>query len=259
MKNTSKIIAISASIMLGLGIILTIIGVIFGGVTSAYIDSKGIHFDDHERYEKTFKFDDIKDIDVSVAFSKVAIVKSDTNKVKVNVSKRYQPKVIEKNGKLIIDSDNNKGMLKVNISLFSFKVPESTITIYLKEPDKLNTVILKQSFGEMRVEQLKAKSLQAKNHFGDMSVTGSFEELSIHNNFGNTKINTSKIKELTSNNNFGDTKVRIDDNRSNYQIDKNSQFGDIEVIGNRYQNGTIENNQINLKNNFGDTEIEFLK
>ena len=259
MKQFNQKFYLLVLILTILGFLCLILGFAFGGSATAYIDASGIHFGKYENkpYEQEIKIESLEKIDADLSMTEVKILKSDENKVVMSgANEKLKPQVEVVDGVLHINTSKKKNF---HIGIFGAVADkEATITIYIK--DDLKELKLENSYTDMKIKDINAKSLQLESSFSEVNFSGTFEELDISNDFGevtrNVKGNmTSKIE-----NDFGDIKITYDQALENYNLKCESDFGDIKINGQNWKdvlNRIAGNGNIKIENDFGDVELLF--
>lgn len=257
MHSVKLNINIVTLIVLVIGLFLIIIGLIFGAKTGFYIDQTGIQFEKTgKRYRIDKNIGEIDQLDIESSFTEIELKIGDQNRVVATGTKKSdQPNIEVRNKKLYINHSKQKGFL---IGFFHFPDRHAKITIYLTKDTKLNTSTMDISFGSVIVDQLTTKNFKIESSFSEITTNTITDKLIIDSSFGEVNATIAGASKVDVSSSFGETNLDIKGKRSEYLIEKDSSFGDIDIESNQNNQNATPNGTIFLDNSFGDINLRFL-
>lgn len=258
MNKTKKTINVVALIALIIGIVLVIIGLMFGASTSFYIDRTGAHFEGAGKsYQINKKIGDINGLDINVSFTEVEVKVGEKNMViATGMKKSNQPSIEVRNNKLYINSSKHKGFM---IGFFNFPDRHSKITIYLTKDIKLNSSVIDNSFGSVKVDNLITDKLYIDSSFGEVTTNTTTKELVVDSSFGDIHTTVTSVSKVNISSSFGEVNLDVNGSKADYRIETNSSFGEINTDSNYTNTNGTHTGTISLDNSFGDINLRFLK
>lgn len=259
MKITNKKIGLIAGIVFAIGLVLFIIGIALGGVTSATINSKGLSFTkfSSKNKETVIKLEEFNSINIDTSFTELEIIKSDNNRAVIYSSESNVPTVNIKNDTLQVKSTSNS----FAIEFLNFNVKALKIKLYVNN-EMIKKMVIQNSFGSVTSNEINVEKVEIDNNFGDTVVKNINKELRINNSFGNVKVNTNNLELINIDNSFGTVTSKINDSEINYDIDSSDSFGEIytvnEVNGKLSEYRDIKSD-VYIDSSFGEVKLVFLK
>lgn len=258
MLKKKRNINLIATIALVVGLVLVIIGLIFGASTSFYIDARGVHIEENgKHYEVEKKIGEIEDLDIDVSFTEVEIKTSDKNMVVATGTKKSdQPFVEVRNKKLYIGSSKHKGFF---IGMFHFPDRHSKITIYLKKDTMLNSTTIDTSFGSVDMNHFQTETLNISSSFGSVTTDTTTKRLTVDSSFGEINTTIKNVEKINISSSFGEINLDVFGSKGDYRIQTDSSFGEINTDDNGGVSTGTRIGTITLDNSFGDINLRFLK
>lgn len=276
MKLKNKIWMISF-ICLGAGILLLIVGTLFGGRPGFYIDNSGIHAAGENRQEgytlKKTPIDEFDNIEMDLAYADLEIVLSDNYYIEYNVESDAGKPFCEVTDKTLQFREAKQGETW-SISFFTigrFPMYDNEnyfVKLYIPKDAVLDSVLVEQSDGDIVLPNLKVKNLSLNNSYGDIRLkdikaedielflsdgdisTGKLEAdtVQIENGYGDVRVEDLQAKSLTVYMSDGDLKVNDLEAK---QIDVENSYGDVKL----QIKHSLEDYSIDILAEYGDLTI----
>lgn len=258
MLKTKRKIDIIATIALVVGLVLAIIGLIFGANTSFYIDRTGAHFEGTGKsYQVDKKFGEIDELSLDVSFTEVEFKTGEQNMVvATGMKKSNQPSIEVRNKKLYINSSKHKGFM---VGFFNFPDRHSKITVYLTKDTKLKNSIIDISFGSVKIKSMHVDKLYIDSSFGEVTTNTTSKELVVDSSFGEVNNTVTGVDKVNISSSFGEINLDVNGAKADYRIETNSSFGEINTDSNNMNTSGTHTGTITLDNSFGDINLRFLK
>ena len=281
MNTTQKVIKYLA-IAFGIFLSVTIISsVIFGVACFLNIldNNKSIEYNDSnvkisdKHYEKEFGIDEIRNLSIELNISKLYIVKGNQLGIKAdNIYEGFSADV--QNGELIISEDINldKKLFKSNRT--------SIVTLYIPEKFEFDSVTIKSGVGDINIEELNSKKIDATFGVGDFNAQNINSENTVFKGgVGDLNISNSDLGKIEYKAGIGDSDIecKLSDNskiesgvgnitlkllgsEESYYFDVEAGMGDITLNDNKIKNGNFgdkEAKEVKIKGGIGNIKINY--
>lgn len=212
--------------MIAAGILLALVGYFTGGRWLIIKDEDGFHVPSNQQLvNQTYTLDAFTRIDLQNDYGDLDIIAGGSDyKLETKVLKQQDVTYRIDNGTLIIATAARKKN-SIEFGFGNFHSP--SIKIYVPADQKLDTITINNSFGDIDIHQLHYQQLNLQQDYGDISFD--------HITGDNTKISQS----------FGD--ITLQQYTSNGTI-IDSEHGDIDI------DGTLHG-PTSISSNFGDTTL----
>lgn len=209
MKIEIRKLLIIGGILVAAGIALSALGLLFGGSTMLYIDSKGLHAGDTEKKQVEYQkiSGTVENLTVDLSTSDLEIIASDENAIEaVYMGDQMKP---------VIKQDGNKTSVMTeakatnNFPIISFGVGiinESKVKLYLDKKTMYQTTKIQVDNGKIVFEGgVKVQNLEIENHLGDLVLAGiEADNINIKLNSGKSTLENIKCKSFLSVHQLGD-------------------------------------------------------
>lgn len=280
-SNTKKIM-IMASILVGVGVVLFIIGIGIGGLT-------GNAFGGDYKFESE-KLEEFKNVELDADMYDVSFVKGESYKIEYNYLEKYgKPNQVEViDDTLYFTSHSNKWKNKFfNFDLINLfgnnEKREQQVTVYLPEKANINEVNIELDMGDLELKDLNIKDLSADLNLGDISGEklvvetsnisldmGDFEfedfvskGLEADMNLGDFDV-SGKLEGLTVvNSDMGSININTTLSKESYSYNVDVDMGDVKINRESNMSKVLENNgapnRIEVNCAMGDVELYFEK
>jgi len=242
MKNIWKIILLT----IGVGLILSIIGLATGGNRTLYWDRTGLHTTGSGISSVTeHNLGSISNIHIDAGFSDIEFVRSDSFGIELFGDNMEWVWTLEGDTLTITHYQSTRFMI-LNIDFFSNQ--RNYAKIYLPENAKLDTVNLKTGSGNIEIGNFQVSNIEIENSFGNIDLENiTSDNLKVSSNSGRftgTNINT---RILNYNNSFGDGRfnsvhaqsLNAECNSGNITF-TNCKFGEA-IVTNKFGDITADN------------------
>lgn len=233
------------SIVLFVGVILTVCGALMGGVRSISFDNGRPQVADSRQHRKEQTVKKFKNLYINTNRADVEIKQGNEYRVKQNVIGKKFATIGQESENLTIDEDA-KTKFNVGINL-SFPDPKIEITIPYDE--KINVIKVNSEDGHIKVNDIEASEMRLNGNTSDFEIRGvkvsKQTELKTAN--GEISFKNSQLNKLNSFVNSGDIEV---ENTTIADVSELSTTnGDISVK-------TTELSDSSIKTTSGDVELE---
>lgn len=276
MKLKNKIWMISF-ICLGAGILLLIVGMLFGGKPGFYFDNNGFHVVGENRREdytlKKTPIDEFENIEMNLEYADLEIILSDDYYIEYNVESDVGKPFYEVTDKTLNFYEANRKE-EWTFSFFTIGTPtmygndDYFVKLYIPKDAVLDSVTVEQADGEITLPNLKVKNLSLNNSYGDIRLkdikaedielflsdgdisTGKLEAdtVQLENTYGDVKLDDIQAKSLTVYMSDGDLKVNDLDAK---QIDIENAYGDVKLR----MKHSLEDYSLDILAEYGDLTI----
>ena len=288
MKFESKKLLKIGGILAAGGLLLAGVGALLGGMTSTYIDSKGIHVYKYE--EKKLEYQKIpgkiENLDIDFSLADLEIILADENAIEaVYYNDSAKPEIQQKGNTTTITSKSQEehrmvlmgvgnlhGNSKIKVYLDKKEAGQSLDAkvdngkIQFSGPRDFKALSLQNHLGSVKLDSVKADSVYVKLDNGDLDIsdveTGSF---TVENHLG--KINAANIRAGEGNVKNDNGRITLSD--STYtSLTAEDHLGDmaadrVNIKGGQFKNdngnitlsGAIEG-EINVTAHLGDVNIK---
>lgn len=257
MKRFYKIIGRLAGIFAVAGIILCIIGAVFGAkgmLAIAYSKDDGFKLLDAS---DVWKYEDLNmeafdSIHIDANTSEIKIVKSSSDQygVKCNINGNKEDINIRVvNGTLYIEDENDSTVFTFNF----LNSDDSEIIVFVPDSTVLKNIYLNSAVGDVEIQDIAgANILEVTTDVGDVKVKGgNYERVSLNTNVGDVTtekititeaINVlSDVGDIELNGEFlcnidletrvGDTDIETSVGEKEYNYNISTNLGDVDVFG----------------------------
>lgn len=231
MKTFYKVCLRVALVVIGLGILLTIIGVTSGGtLNNAKFGTKFIHrttntdknnvdfnvdFDTDSdvsgEYALTESYQDVKSLDFDINFGDVTIQNGSEFKIEGGDSRYFTSQVI--NGVWTIDEKDHIGFNVFGLHFGDGGINvgdyDGDVTITLPQNFQADSIKLKMGAGEIWADQLKGNEVSIDVGAGDVNIENlyAYTRSEIKVGAGNVNVDTADIKDVTINCGLGNVEI----------------------------------------------------
>ncbi|MDO4289161.1 MAG: DUF4097 family beta strand repeat-containing protein [Eubacterium sp.] len=210
MKRSTKIILITAAVLVVFGGALAAVGAALGGLqNSFYIDRQGVHQSTAEpqKLEYTKLPDQFDTLTVALSATRVEILPGSENAIEGRYGSDGEAlQITEENGAVNITASGEK---KAVIDIGGIHSSAPVLRIYLDESSAGRKVKLSLDSGEVSVKNLaQVKALEIDTGMGDVKVTAlSAKTLKLNLGAGNAEVAKAQLGELQLENHLGETKL----------------------------------------------------
>ena len=297
MNKTVKIILIVAAILLPVGVVVTLLGVFFGGSMGWSINTgsqKGVIMSGVSEESMDLKeFDSLK---IDVTSADVNIMRGDSFGISYRTRKGDEPKVSEENGTLTVtqpseivtffsfdpdvksnsytitipdgsgeislDAVSSSGDIMVDRIKVSGDVRSSSGDVMLNDLDG-SRLGVSTSSGEIETDKVRIKETAFSSSSGDIALLRSdTDDMSCSTSSGDIDIYDSVAGKLDCKASSGDVTVELNGSYDDYSYDLQVTSGDIkvngtEIEGKKYEENAGKSGNITIKTSSGDIELSF--
>ena len=243
------IIGIILSVTLGLGYATHIVNNYSNDYRNDTDESDEMQIPDFSLFDDSYsqEYENINSINVSNGIAKLNIYQNDSDKVKVtaqNIDSKFQ--CVSQNNTLTISYYKDKQSLKNKSD------KEATINIYVPKTQKLSSVKLDSSIGDINIFNLNAKDIDISSNIGKIAAQNvSADNSKISGGTGNIVIGNSTLNDLNLdmgigninidgkitgnskiNGGLGELSLIIDGKKGDYNILNSGGIGKLTVDGN---------------------------
>jgi len=256
MKKSYKVFWTVVAALVGVGTILTGVGLLIGARTHVNWNKTGLHAVDSV-YETLTEpeLPAFTSVEVRASIADIIFVQESGSDrgLTIHYEKNYaEPTWTVENGVLIVDmNDKERGWQIINFD-FGFLTGDylnkQKITICLPRGIELDKVDIHAKDGDIEMGSFTAKDLRVESSYGHVNLSEIVgDNLAMKLSSGNVKLKNVQIKETTMENRYGNIvaedvsgeSMKMDFSSGNIKM-KNVQMGET-TIENRYGNLTAEN------------------
>lgn len=278
-QKVIKYLAIAFGVFLSVTIISSIVMALMY-FTNILIDDRNIPNNDSNKnneinltkyYNKEFKIDEVKELDIEFDISKFDIKKGDKLSVEAyNVDDKFLAYIQDDT---FFISEN----IKLNKKIFK-SISTPNITLYIPENFKFDNIDIKSGAGNISIDEITTNRLEVNMGAGNFEAKNiKANETKIQGGVGNLSITKSdigkleykagvgdsKIESVLNNNSkiesgVGNIKLTLIDERVNYYFDIETGIGNITLDGNKIKNGSFgdkEAKNIKIEGGIGNIDI----
>ena len=238
MKVVKNIITVIAVFMIIAGIVCLSIGVNNGGKIFFGIDyaNKKIVYPDDDIIEKTYDYDDFKNLEINVDCMKLTIKEGKEYKVACKYMDDFKPE-IDLSGdtlkitqrlkdKSVTDFGRFLSVSKNGIS-FGSNILGNSVEITIPKGEKLDNIKINAKAGDVNLNSFEADEIKADLKAGDLKVSDiNVDNMEFTLNAGDVKINKIEGKDFEIKMNAGDVNLS-DGDFENVKIDMDA--GDLDI------------------------------
>lgn len=239
---------ITAFICVALGVALSLIGRILGGVPGFYIDGSGLHTAEETLHSETVRGADTLDafdsIELDVEYVDVELIASDRFAIEYCTMAEYGDPAYEiKNNKLIFNESQSVKFFNVDLFYGSFGIsteePRYYVRIEIPKDTSLTNVSLDIESGDLDIDSLQTDVLKICNEYGNVSLNQyNGNSLDIDMESGSLSIGALDTAQAVIDNEYG--KIDISDAQGDgLTIHMESCDCQIDCLG--FSNTQIEN------------------
>ncbi len=235
MKKGTKIVLCISGICITLGIILTVIALLFGatlgrfGQYFAYFTNPAnpVRPPQQQAYSKSY--DGIEELDFELAGGTVHIVDGDTFKIEVSAARGYQPEVKVKNGRWVI-ADNQQGIVPAIVE-------DRVVTIYLPVDFTARYMDLEFAAGEIDIDRLTTQALELEIGMGSLTIGElTADTAKLQCGMGNLVVESAGLGSYETECGMGAVTLNLAGSATDYNLNVESGAGDV-TVGNEFYGG----------------------
>lgn len=253
-----RIILLIAAGCVVLGMLLTFVGVIFGGTIGFKLDETGIHdasyTQEHavQKMEKT-KIDAFDAVDINVDYADIEISPADGYYLEYQLQgENKEPEYTVKDKKLTF-LDKSTGSFQVDFTFFSFTSDDNANYVKLYLPEDIYMKMIKLSTGSGDVEihdSIQGDELMIDDDYGDVSINA-FEGKKLEVNLGSGEMEAGRLisDSLKVNDDYGSVQIK---ELKCGSADITMGSGDVELE-------KAEFDQIKIHDDYGDVTVGLLQ
>ncbi|MEG1567458.1 MAG: DUF4097 family beta strand repeat-containing protein [Anaerovoracaceae bacterium] len=269
MSKGVKTFCIVCAIIFGMGLVITGIGLAFGG-TAAF--KEGIVWNQGEfitenqlSQTKTFNTDKFDSLDISTEYCDVEFVESDDNDYKV-VYTSYKgagaPRVEVKNNTLFFE-ENDRHNEEDDMGHIGFFANDSSprILVYYPKNKTFDKVTIDVSMGSTNIYGLRFSSGNIRTDLGDVEGTDiQAKDLTLEVNYGDIYLQGVFRGKANISNEKGDIEIYVNGKKNSYNYEASAALGDVAVDDIECGDISVKNHANNsffIENSLGDVELYF--
>jgi hypothetical protein len=257
-----KAIVIIATAMIAAGVILSVVGLAFGGFRSVHFDSRGFYVEDwaggSDAKDISQRFDGFDDIDVDVGVYAIVMREADVYSVDVRRSlyARETPEVRVEDGVLTVHGDAARrgwgGLLRLlpfSVMGFGFDDLDDAPTIVITYPRDAHfgAVNVKSAASSVDIENIEANSVSVDSGAGSLDIEeAEADALRVKLNAGTCEIENARVGEAIFNLDAGSLSARDFDCGN---LDGTFNLGSVDVKGRL-------RGDVNITADMGDVSVE---
>lgn len=270
MSKGVKTFCIVCAIIFGIGLIITGIGLAFGG-TVAF--KEGIVWD-HGEFKtesqlcqtKTFNTNRFDSLNISTEYCDVEFVESDNNDYKVvytSYAGAGAPRVEVKNNTLFFEESDRHNEEDNNMGHIGFFANDSSpkILVYYPKNKTFDKVTIDVNMGSTSIYDLRFRSGNIHTDFGDVEGTDiQAKDLTLEVNYGDINLDGVFRGKTNISNEKGDIEIYVNGEKNLYNYEVSTALGDVSVDDNDCGDISVKNhanNSIYIENSMGDVELYF--
>ncbi len=264
--------------MIAAGILLALVGYFSGGRWLIIKDEDGFHVPSNQQLvNQTYTLDAFTRIDLQNDYGDLDIIAGGSDyKLETKVLKQQDVTYRIDNGTLIIETAARKKN-SIEFGFGNFHSP--SIKIYVPADQKLDTITINNSFGDIDIHQLHYQQLNLQQDYGDISfdhitadntkISQSFGDITLQQYTSNDTIIDSEHGDIdidgtlhgptSISSNFGDTTLSLQNKKSEIGYDLTTSFGDITINGEEQRNNVTQlsdgDHQLTISSSSGDIEL----
>lgn len=241
---------IASFVAIGVGVILVVIGLLWGGYPGIYVDADGVHGMSQIRetesvlQEKT-SIEAFEEADIKIGYTNVEIIPSDDFYIEYAFAqKEDEPMINVKDGKLTIREKNRVYLFNFSINFGIGSVTKgSYLKLYIPKEQLLTKVVMNIEDGSLNADGVKANRVELKAEYGDVNWSNfQGEELSIKQNDGKLTLDHAKAANIEIENEYGDSNLS---GVTAQNIKMNCNDGKLKLE-------EIDSDNLDIQNEYGD-------
>ncbi len=275
MNKSLKKIAIAASAMIFVGILLAGIGFLAGGNQPIRIDRDGIHVgngDDSDGRIESFtkELDSFSSINTDLDYYKVELIPGDQYAIEASYDGQYgKPSIKIENDTLIVKEKSQK-KFHVNIDIFGLEFLSNKenlgVKIYYPKTANLKNIVIRADvsdlsfdnlnaetaefdldLGKLELSNLTAQKVKVKMDSGDCIVKKiTADDLNMKIDLGKTTLEDANVKSLEIKSDSGDVSI----------TDATIDSGDLKLELGKLTTKNLKSNGLKAENSSGDIELQ---
>ncbi|WP_313803568.1 DUF4097 family beta strand repeat-containing protein [Cytobacillus sp.] len=248
MKTSRKTLTIIASCMIVVGIILGVAGLSAGARFAITNTKNGFQvIGPEDRITEEFSLPSFANIKADFKDVDVEIIPSSEYKLEIKTLKGIEVTHEVKNDTLILTSEDQKSGPKISLNFTLTSIPQPTIKIYVPSDAKFSDISIVNQFGDTRLDKMKVDKMDIHSNDGDITIKKlQSNELTIKNGFGDISGSKVKTEKLHVEMNDGDAEINGIEAASTVF---NNKFGDITLR-------EFSSQGLTMKSNDGDIDIQ---
>ena len=228
-----RIIALTATACIGIGIVLCVFGYALGG---SMHESFGIHYgkdgdfgvgyvDSEDQKPHASELSKFKHLEMDIQIGDITIKRGDRLMLYTEQLDADDYELIQDGDTLIINSKS-----KHHISSFYFRIPEYHYILTVPKDTKLESLTLNSDMGDITIDQIALGRCNIYQSLGDIVISDvNYSEMDIDQKMGDVEYEGLGQGNMQIDNSMGDISVKLKDKEKFYTYELRTSMGSIET------------------------------